>query len=85
MTSECSCAARTPVVQRVESLLSRITGGGGIVNDHVAFRTFGARGFGIESIVPAFTDMVRTPLRKHAVVTAACMQRQVSADRRTLW
>ena len=47
-------------MQRVESILSRFAGGGGIVNDHVAFRTFGTRGFGIESVAPAFTDMVRT-------------------------
>ena len=57
-----ACAARTPVVHRVEGILARFTGGGGIVNDHVAFRTFGVRGFGIDSIAGAFTQMVRTPL-----------------------
>jgi hypothetical protein len=51
------CAARTPVVRRVEGILTRFTGGGGIVNDHIAFRTFGARGFGIESVAPVFTEL----------------------------
>ena len=51
------CAARTPVVRRVEGILTRFTGGASIVNDHIAFRTFGARGFGIESVAPAFHEL----------------------------
>ncbi len=82
-TSDVTCAARTPVVQRVESLLSRFAGDGGIVNDHVAFRTFGTRGFGIQSIAPAFTDMVWTPPTAHAPVVVPVNTCNVSARQAT--
>ena len=44
-------------MRRVEGILTRFTGGASIVNDHIAFRTFGARGFGIESIAPVIDEL----------------------------
>lgn len=49
--------ARTPVAAQVMKLIGEMNGGAPILQDHIAFRTFGANEFGNESLARIFMDL----------------------------